>query len=88
MKFTALYFWLCGIVQYKFDVNDPKEIIIDFKESGIVDQSAIECIHKLSEKYLKNGKSVHLDTFLKIVKLIKELIKYAVFIESRLFCSY
>ena len=35
-------------------------MIIDFKESKITDQSAIECINKLTEKYLKNGKSVHL----------------------------
>ncbi len=38
----------------KFDVdNDPKNIIIDFKEARIVDHSGIDAIYSLSEKYLK-----------------------------------
>lgn len=45
----------------KFDIlNDPDEIIIDFKESRVVDMSAIEALNKITERYLKLGKTVHL----------------------------
>lgn len=45
----------------KFDFNnDPDEIIIDFKESRIMDQSAIEAINKIADKYLSQGKTIHL----------------------------
>lgn len=44
-----------------FDPNqDPDEVIIDFKESRIMDQSAIEAINKLAERYQKEGKNIHL----------------------------
>ena len=36
------------------------EIIIDFKESKIADMSAIECLNKLTGRYLKVGKTVRL----------------------------
>ena len=45
----------------KFDVaNDPDEIIIDFMESRISDMSAIDAVNKLTERYAKNNKIVHL----------------------------
>lgn len=45
----------------KFDVlNDPDEVIIDFAESRVVDMSAIEALNKITERYLKVGKKVHL----------------------------
>ena len=45
----------------KFDVmSDPNEVIIDFAESRIVDMSAIEALNKLTERYQKVGKIVHL----------------------------
>ncbi|WP_418262755.1 SulP family inorganic anion transporter [Flavobacterium faecale] len=45
----------------KFDIfNDPKEVIIDFKESKIADMSAIDAVNKLTERYAKIGKKVHL----------------------------
>ncbi|AWG21922.1 sodium-independent anion transporter [Flavobacterium faecale] len=45
----------------KFDVaNDPVEVIIDFKESKIADMSAIDAVNKLTERYAKIGKKVHL----------------------------
>jgi SulP family sulfate permease len=71
--YGPLFFGCVELFNSKFDVvNDPKEIIIDFKESRIMDQSAIECINKLSEKYIKNGKSVHLRHLSKdCIKLIK-----------------
>ena len=40
--------------------NDPAEVIIDFKESRITDMSAIEALNKLTERYHKAGKKLHL----------------------------
>ncbi|MGB0198701.1 MAG: SulP family inorganic anion transporter [Flavobacteriaceae bacterium] len=59
--YGPLFFGCIELFNSKFDVkNDPDEVIIDFKESRIMDQSAIECINKLAESYLKNGKNIHL----------------------------
>jgi SulP family sulfate permease len=45
----------------KFDPeNDPDEVIIDFKESRIVDMSAIDALDKLSKKYAQQNKKLHL----------------------------
>ena len=45
----------------KFEVlEDPDEVIIDFKESRVVDMSAIEALNKITERYHKVGKKVHL----------------------------
>ena len=45
----------------KFDVlNDPKEVIIDFAESRVVDMSATEALNRITERYQKAGKNVHL----------------------------
>jgi SulP family sulfate permease len=44
-----------------FDVNnDPKDIVIDFKESRIWDSSALDAIDGLADKYLKQGKVLHI----------------------------
>jgi len=59
--FGPLFFGSIAVFQEKFDVlNDPQEIIIDFKESRVVDHSAIEVLNKLTEKYAKVGKTVRL----------------------------
>ena len=43
----------------KFDVeNDPEKVIVDFEESRIVDMSAIEALHKLTNKYAKSNKKI------------------------------
>ncbi|WP_192350234.1 SulP family inorganic anion transporter [Algoriphagus sp. Y33] len=45
----------------KFDVaEDPDVVIIDLKESKVVDMSAIDALHKITDKYHKLGKKVHL----------------------------
>jgi SulP family sulfate permease len=45
----------------KFDViDDPEEVIVDFRESKISDMSAIDAVHKLTERYAKAGKNLHL----------------------------
>ncbi len=59
--FGPLFFGSTTAFSEKFDIlNDPNEVIIDFKESRISDMSAIEAVNKLTERYLKVGKVVHL----------------------------
>jgi SulP family sulfate permease len=78
--YGPLFFGCIELFNSKFDIqNDPDEIIIDFKDSRIVDQSAIECINKLTERYLKNGKNIHLRHLSSdCVKLIKKAEKICV----------
>lgn len=59
--YGPLFFGSVSAFNEKFDVqNDPKEIIIDFADSRVVDMSAIEALNKLTERYLKEGKKIHL----------------------------
>jgi len=59
--YGPLFFGSVSLFNEKFDVlNDPNKIIIDFKESRVVDMSAIEALNKLTERYSKVGKKVHL----------------------------
>lgn len=59
--FGPLFFGSISAFNEKFDVlNDPDEVIIDFAESRVVDMSAIEALNKITERYMKVGKKVHL----------------------------
>ncbi|MEB2780546.1 SulP family inorganic anion transporter [Algoriphagus sp. C2-6-M1] len=59
--FGPLFFGSISAFNEKFDVlNDPDEVIIDFEESRVVDMSAIEALNKITERYHKVGKKVHL----------------------------
>lgn len=59
--YGPLFFGSITTFNNKFDVlGDPNEIIIDFEESRVVDMSAIEALNKLTERYQKVGKIVHL----------------------------
>lgn len=59
--YGPLFFGSVAVFNDKFDVqNDPNEVIIDFEESRVVDMSAIEALNKLTERYQKNGKTIHL----------------------------
>jgi len=59
--YGPLFFGSTTVFAEKFDVKgDPTEIVIDFQESRIVDMSAIEALNKLTERYLKLDKKVHL----------------------------
>ncbi|MDD2475403.1 MAG: SulP family inorganic anion transporter [Dysgonamonadaceae bacterium] len=59
--YGPLFFGSVTAFNEKFDVlNDPDEVVIDFKESRVVDMSAIEALNKLTERYLKVGKKVQL----------------------------
>jgi sulfate permease, SulP family len=59
--YGPLFFGSVAAFNEKFDVlNDPSEVIIDFAESRVVDMSAIEALNKITERYHKVGKKVHL----------------------------
>jgi len=59
--YGPLFFGSVAAFNEKFDVlNDPDEVIINFAESRVVDMSAIEALNKITERYLKVGKTVHL----------------------------
>ncbi len=78
--YGPLFFGSVTVFNEKFDViNDPKEIIIDFAESRVVDMSAIEALNKITERYHKVGKKVHLKHLssdcVKLLKNASEIIE-------------
>ncbi len=59
--FGPLFFGSVTAFNEKFDVlNDPNEVIIDFAESRVMDMSGIEALNKITERYHKAGKKLHL----------------------------
>ena len=59
--YGPLFFASTTAFTEKFDVlNDPNEVIIDFKESRVSDMSAIEALNIITHRYHKQGKKVHL----------------------------
>lgn len=59
--YGPLFFGSTAAFSEKFDVaGDPDEVIVDFKESKVTDMSAIEALNKLTERYHKAGKKLHL----------------------------
>ncbi|HET8830419.1 MAG TPA: SulP family inorganic anion transporter, partial [Pelobium sp.] len=59
--YGPLFFGSVANFTDKFDViNDPDEVIIDFRESKVADMSGIDALNKLTERYKKEGKSLHL----------------------------
>ncbi len=59
--YGPLFFGSVAAFNEKFDIlGDPDEVIIDFSESRIVDMSGIEAVNRLTERYLKQGKKLHL----------------------------
>ena len=59
--FGPLFFGSISAFNDKFDiVNDPAEVVIDFSESRVVDMSGIEALNKITERYHKVGKKLHL----------------------------
>ena len=59
--YGPLFFGSVTLFNEKFEVlEDPDEVIIDFRESRVVDMSAIEALNKITERYHKVGKKVHL----------------------------
>lgn len=59
--YGPLFFGSTTVFNEKFDVhNDPDEVIIDFSESRVADMSGIEALNKITERYAKVGKKIHL----------------------------
>lgn len=59
--YGPLFFGSVAAFNEKFDVaNDPDHVVIDFKESKVVDHSAIEALNKVTDRYAKAGKKIHL----------------------------
>ncbi len=54
--YGPLFFASLSAFNEKFDVqNDPDEVVIDLRESRVVDMSSIEALNKITGKYLKDG---------------------------------
>jgi len=59
--FGPLFFGSITAFNEKFDVtNDPDEVIIDFTECRVMDMSGIEALNKITERYNKLDKKLHL----------------------------
>jgi SulP family sulfate permease len=57
----ALFFGSAHNFSALFDPSaDPVEVVIDFLHSRVYDHSALDAIHKLTEKYAAAGKHLHL----------------------------
>ncbi len=69
--YGPLFFGSVQAFNDKFDVlNDPDEVVVDFLESRIVDMSGIEAVNKLTERYHKQGKKLHLKHLSKDCRLL------------------
>lgn len=59
--YGPLFFGSVAAFNEKFDVqNDPLIVVIDFKDCRVADMSGIDALHKLTERYSKAGKTLHL----------------------------
>lgn len=59
--YGPLFFGSTAAFLEKFDVqDDPQMVVIDFKDSRISDMSAIDAVHKITERYRKLNKKVTL----------------------------
>ncbi len=59
--YGPLFFGSVDVFLDKFDSeNDPDEVIVDFKESRVVDMSAIDALNRLTERYKNAKKVIHL----------------------------
>ncbi|UOQ50774.1 SulP family inorganic anion transporter [Hymenobacter cellulosivorans] len=59
--YGPLFFGSVQAFTDKFDVaQDPAEVVIDFRDSRVADMSGIEALNKLTERYQRVGKILHL----------------------------
>lgn len=59
--YGPLFFGSVSAFNEAFAVQtDPEEVIIDFSESRVADMSGIDALNKLTERYVKEGKRLHL----------------------------
>lgn len=62
MKFMELFFFASkdNFLELFNPKEDTQEVFIDFKNSKVLDHSAIQVIDKLASKYKRHKKSLHL----------------------------
>jgi sulfate permease, SulP family len=77
--FGPLFFGSTTAFSERFSVlEDPDEVIIDFAGSRVADMSAIEALNKITSRYLKVGKKIHVKHLsadcLKLLKNAEEII--------------
>ncbi|WPO84531.1 SulP family inorganic anion transporter [Chryseobacterium sp. JJR-5R] len=72
--YGPLFFGSVTAFTDKFDPSgDPEVVVVDFRESRIVDMSAIDALDKLSRKYSEMGKKLHLRHLSKdCIKMLKD----------------
>ena len=59
--YGPLFFGSTTVFAEKFDIaSDPQHVVLDFKESRVMDMSAIEALNKLTARYAEVGKTVHI----------------------------
>jgi SulP family sulfate permease len=59
--YGPLFFASTATFAEKFNIaEDPEHVVIDFEESRVADMSAIEALNKITERYARVGKKVHL----------------------------
>jgi SulP family sulfate permease len=69
--YGPLFFGSVTTFNEKFDViNDPQQVVIDFKDSRIADMSAIDAVHKLTERYNQLGKQLQLQNLAEDSKML------------------
>ena len=92
VKFYEVYgpLFFASVTEFSesFDVlNDPDEVYIDFVDSRVADMSAIEALNKITERYQKVGKKIHLKHLsadcLKLLKNAEEIIDVNVLEDPR-----
>jgi len=76
-----LFFGSVQSFMEQFDVeNDPQEVVIDFKNARVMDQSGVEAIDRITKKYKEQGKRL---TLRHLSPECKELLK-----EAGEFCTW
>ncbi|PJJ59553.1 SulP family inorganic anion transporter [Hymenobacter chitinivorans] len=59
--YGPLFFGSVQAFTEKFDVQqDPATVVLDFRDSRVADMSGIDALHKLTERYQRLGKTLHL----------------------------
>lgn len=59
--YGPLFFGSTATFLEKFEIDqDPDEIVVNFRESRVADMSAIDALHKLTERYAKQGKRIRI----------------------------
>ncbi|RAK70778.1 SulP family inorganic anion transporter [Hymenobacter edaphi] len=59
--FGPLFFGSVQAFAEKFEpAADPQQVVIDFRDSRVADMSGLDALHKLTERYQRLGKTLHL----------------------------